>query len=126
GLALPRKIGFDPRTQRFAGDTDIQYPDDRNSRPGDYAVPMSAGPIVRGIQGMLAHFAEEKNAIGATQRAHPETVEYRWVRKAPVAPCQEAREIGIEIAGAEALCGEYGIAPEQDAAVPNRLLALFA
>src|SRR5205823_7426821 len=72
-----------------------------------------------GIRGMLAHFAKEKNAIGATQRPHAEAVEYRWVRKAPVAPCQEAREIGIEIAGAEALCGEYGIAPEQDAAVPE-------
>src|SRR5689334_19219801 len=74
---------------------------------------------------MLAHFAKEKNAIGATQRAHPEAVEYAWVGKAPVAPCQEAREIGIEIAGAEALCSEYRIAPQQDAAVPDRLVALF-
>src|SRR3954468_16110725 len=73
-----------------------------------------AGPFRRG-----------EKRIGATQRAHPETVEYRWVRKAPVAPCQEAREIGIEIAGAEALRGEFGIAPQQDAAVPDRLLALF-
>src|SRR3954452_14348900 len=163
GLGLLRKVGFDPRAQRFPGKIDIQDPDDRNSRPGDHAVPMPAGPIVRrsqtgflldlasdtagdvdraaadvvevgrsrweidaaGIRGMLAHFAKEKNAIGATQRPHAEAVEYRWVRKAPVAPCQEAREIGIEIAGAEALCGEYGIAPEQDAAVPDRLLALF-
>src|SRR2546423_7689825 len=164
GLALPRKIGFDPRAQRFAGDTDIQDPDDRDSRPGNNAIPMPAGPIVRGsqtgflldfasntagdvnhagvdvvevgrsrwevdaagIRGMLAHFAKEKNAIGATQRTHAEAVEDRWVRKAPVAPCQEAREIGIEIAGAEALCGEYGIAPQQDAAVPYRVPALFA
>ena len=56
-----------------------------------------------GIGGVLAHFAEHEGAVGAAQRAHPEAVEHVPVRKAPVAPGQEAGEIGLEIAGAEAV-----------------------
>ncbi len=46
----------------------------------------------------LAHLAEHERAVGAAQRAHPETVEHVLVGKAPVAPGQEAGKIGLEIA----------------------------
>src|SRR5258708_13777886 len=78
-----------------------------------------------GIRGVLAHFAQDERAIRTTQRAHAKTVEHFPVRKAPVAPRQEACEIGLEITGAKALSGEDRIARQQDAAVPDRLLALF-
>src|SRR5258708_12279396 len=78
-----------------------------------------------GLRGVLAHFAQDERAIRTTQRAHAKTVEHFPVRKAPVAPRQEAREIGLEITAAKALSGEDRIARQQDAAVPHRLLALF-
>ena len=75
---------------------------------------------------MLAHFAEHERAVGAAQRAHPETVEHALVGKTPVAPGQEACEIGLEITGAETALGEVGIAPQQDASIPDsRLVTLL-
>src|ERR1700722_15337812 len=75
------------------------------------------------VRGVLTYFAEDECAVGATQRAHPEAVEDSRVRKTPVAPRQETGEIGLEIAGVEALASEDRIAPQQDTAVPDRLLA---
>ena len=73
GLALPRNIGFDPRAQRSPGKTDIQDPD-RDSRAGDHAVPMRAGPLVRGSQtGFLLDFAG--NTVGDVDRDGADVVE---------------------------------------------------
>src|SRR6185312_14751199 len=79
---------------------------------------------VSGGRRMLAHLAEHEGAIGAVERAHAEAVEDGSVWKAPVAPGQKTCEIGFEIAGAEAVSGKHRIAPEQDAAIPQR--GLFA
>src|SRR5712671_3102397 len=74
----------------------------------------------------MAHFAQHERAVAAAQRAHPEAVEHAAVRKAPVAPGQEACEIGVEIAGAEAIPGEDRIARQQNAPIPDfRFLALL-
>src|SRR5258708_3382555 len=79
-----------------------------------------------GIRGMLAHFAQYERAVGAAQCAHSEAVEHAPVRKAPVAPCQEACEIGVEIAGAEAVASENWIACQQNPPIPDfRFLALL-
>ena len=72
------------------------------------------------FDGVLAHLAEHEGAVGAAQRAHAEAVEHGLVGKAPVAPGQEAREISLEIAGAETVACKHRVAPEQDAAVPHR------
>src|SRR5207344_2784343 len=77
-----------------------------------------------GIGGVLAHLAEHEGAIAAAECAHAKAVEHAWIRKAPVAPCQKAREIGLEIAGAEAVAGKHRVAREQHATVPER--GLFA
>ena len=75
---------------------------------------------------MMAHFAQHERAVGAAQRAHAEAVEHAPVRKAPVAPCQEISEIGIEITGAEAIPGEVRVAPQQNPPIPDfRFLALL-
>src|SRR6478735_5936087 len=79
-----------------------------------------------GIGGVRAHFAHHERTIGTAQRAHPGTVEDILVGEAPVAPRQEACEIGLEVTGAETLAGEDRLAPEQHAAVPQfRPLALL-
>src|SRR5260221_104377 len=79
-----------------------------------------------GIRGMLAHFAQYERAVGTAQRAHSEAVEHAPIRKAPVAPCQEACEIGVEIAGAEAVASENRIACQQNPPIPDfRFLALL-
>ena len=79
-----------------------------------------------GVRGMLAHLAEHKRAVAAAQRAHAEAVEHAAVRKAPVAPGQEAGEIGLEIVGAETPGGKHRMAAEQNMAVPElRPLALL-
>src|SRR3989440_466858 len=75
---------------------------------------------------MMAHFAEYERPVAATQRAHSKTVEHASVRETPVAPRQEAREIDVGIAGAEALPGEIRISSQQDASIPDfRFLALL-
>src|SRR6202035_293923 len=75
------------------------------------------------IRGVPAHFAEDEGAVAGAQRAHSESVEHASVGKAPVAPGQEACEIGLEIRRRETLPVENGIARQQDAAVPDRLFA---
>src|SRR5262249_55860831 len=78
------------------------------------------------IGGVPAHFAEDEGAIGGAQRAHAEAVEDVAVRKAPVAPSQEACKVDREVARGEAPAAERRIAPEQHAPVPQvRLLALL-
>ena len=91
------------------------------------AIGRARGEIdATGVRGMLAHLAEHKRAVAAAQRAHAEAVEHAAVRKAPVPPGQEAREIGLEIIGAETPGGEHRIAAEQNTAVPElRPLALL-
>src|SRR3954471_2881101 len=49
------------------------------------------------IGGVASHLTEHEGAIGAAQRAHPETVKHAIIRKTPVAPRQEAGEISLEI-----------------------------
>src|SRR4051812_10757645 len=69
---------------------------------------------------MRAHLAEHEGAVAAAERAHAEAVEHARIGKAPVAPRDEAGKIGLEIAGAEPIVGEYRIASEQHAAIPQR------
>jgi len=79
-----------------------------------------------GIRRVAAHFAEYERAVGAAQRAHPEAVEHAPVRKTPIAPRQEAREIALEIVGAEAIPGKSRIARQQNAPIPeSRFLTLL-
>src|SRR3954452_16187822 len=65
------------------------------------------------------HLAEHEHAVAAAQRAHAESVEYAFVRKTPVAPCQKAGEIRLEIVGAETIAAEHGIAAQQDPPIPD-------
>src|ERR1700730_13573878 len=75
---------------------------------------------------MRGHLAERERAVVAAQRAHSETVEHAVVGKVPVAPCQKAGEIGLEIVGAEAIPAEDRITAQQNPAVPElRLLYLL-
>src|SRR6185437_5775627 len=91
------------------------------------AIGRAGGEIdATGVRGVLAHLAEHERAVAAAQRAHAEAVEHAAVRKAPVPPGQEAREIGLEIIRAETPGGEHRIAAEQNMAVPElRPLALL-
>src|SRR5882757_5138337 len=68
---------------------------------------------------MRGHLAEHEHAVAAAQRAHAESVEHAFVGKTPVAPCQKAGKIRLEIVGAEAIAAEDRIAAEQDPAVPE-------
>src|SRR5947209_7549602 len=68
---------------------------------------------------MRGHLAQHEYAVAAAQRAHAESVEYAFVRKIPVAPCQKGRKIGLEIGGAEAFAAEERIAAQQNPAVPE-------
>src|SRR3984957_17777438 len=68
---------------------------------------------------MSGHFAQYECAVRATQRAHAEAVEHAAIRKTPVAPGQEACEIGLEITRAQAIPGEDGMAAQQHASVPE-------
>ncbi len=77
-------------------------------------------------RGVGSHLAHDKGAVGTAQRAHAKTVEHGGIDKAPVAPGEEAREIGREIAGAEAVADTGRTAGEQHLPVPDvRLLALL-
>jgi hypothetical protein len=68
---------------------------------------------------MRGHFAQHEHAVASAQRAHPESIEHALVRKTPVAPCQKAREIRLEVVGAEAIAAEHRVAAQQDPAVPE-------
>src|SRR5260370_32187965 len=68
---------------------------------------------------MIADFAKHERAIGEAQRAHSEAVEHAAIREAPVAPRQEACEIGLEITGAEAIGDKNRIARQQNASIPD-------
>src|SRR6516164_1159424 len=75
---------------------------------------------------VFAHHTEHEGAVGGTQRTHAEAIENGLVGKAPVAPGEEARKIGLEIVCREITIREHGIAPEQHPAIPNlRPLALL-
>src|SRR3954451_14683342 len=68
---------------------------------------------------MSGHLAKHEHTVAAAQCAHSESVEHAAVGKAPVAPCQKAGEIRLEIVGAEAICAEHRIAAHQNPAVPE-------
>src|ERR1700754_3360592 len=68
---------------------------------------------------MRGHLAEHKHSVAAAQRAHADPVEYAAVRETPVAPCQKARKVRLEIVGAEAILTEDRVAAQQDPAVPE-------
>src|SRR6185437_17088776 len=68
---------------------------------------------------VLGHLAEHKSTVDGAQRAHAEAVEDLAVGKAPIAPGEEACEIGFEIAGCQPPAREVGVAAEQYAAVPD-------
>ena len=72
-----------------------------------------------GVRRMGRHLAEHKGTVGGAQRTHAEAVEDAAVRKAPVAPGQQAGEVGFEIAGGQPAIRKVRIAGKQHAAVPD-------
>src|SRR5262249_50310772 len=77
------------------------------------------------IRGARGHLAQHESAVGSAQRAHAEAIEDLAVRKTPVAPGEEACEIGFEIAQRQPPAGEVGVAAEQHAAVPEAGLLML-
>jgi len=99
---------------------------DDAARDVNRAVPDIVGIVRAGrkvdatrIGGVRRHFAEHERAVGRAQRTHAEAIEHVAVRKSPVAPRQEACEVGLEIFGREAVIGKNGTVPDQDSPVPE-------
>ena len=63
-------------------------------------VPAAKVDLPRGRR-VRAHHAEQERAIGGAQRRHRKAVAHRLVGKVPVAPRDEAREIGFQIGAAQ-------------------------
>ena len=72
-----------------------------------------------GGRGVRAHLAQQKRAVRRAQRRHREAVAHRGVGKAPVAPGDEAREVGFEIRAGQHAVGDVTAPHHQHAAVPH-------
>ena len=97
-----------------------------NPRAGDIAQVRQAGREIdhARIRGMRAHDPEQERAVAAAQRAHAKAILDAAVREAPMAPGQQAGEIGFEIGAVEHRPSDGMVVQHQHPAVPKRRVRL--
>jgi hypothetical protein len=69
---------------------------------------------------MRVHDSKQKTTVGCAQSAQRHAMLHRGIGKSPVAPCDEAREVGLEIPAAEDVSLDRVMVKEQHAPVPQR------